>query len=431
MLKKVFLGLVLAALVVVTGTAQAQQDAPFVVNGMIPLTQTSVFENPGGLGDTLLYGYYNVRGFNNFIALINTDASNGIIGRIRFREAKASVEVLDFNICLSAGDAWFAIIYDDGTQGFISAFGSDTLTRPDIGAGFEFRHAGNGGNNITAEDTKEGYFEFIGLIRTPAEISTCPAATIGTTLNDVPNALAGGLYLVNPLSGEAYGYTATALANFQIAGITTSGIGAEDITLDAAVNGIEAVNFALTKANVYGAYVVTDDPGILAETAFVVTFPTKRISENVGAFGRSPDELFDRDAGTGCPADLNNVRVSIIIWDDKENQFTPDEQPSPIREQINDFCHEVNVLELQNDVAASNILDSQVQIDVSTSTFTFGYIDVDLASQETNHVTAAPGFNIESLGVPAIGYQLHKFVTGAGSMAVPMWYRTRVQAIPQ
>jgi len=86
---------------------------PATNNNDVNASPARVFVNSGGLGDALLYGYYNVRGGNEtFFAVTNTDKTYGARVRIRFREAatltmldrpldcsNGSQEILDFDIC--------------------------------------------------------------------------------------------------------------------------------------------------------------------------------------------------------------------------------------------------------------------------------------------------------------------------------------------
>jgi hypothetical protein len=78
----------------------------------------------GGRGDVLLGGLYDVRALVDpnlpssvastpqsqctLFAIVNTDGTGGqyVVGRLRFREAKRSAEVLDIDICLSPNKVW-------------------------------------------------------------------------------------------------------------------------------------------------------------------------------------------------------------------------------------------------------------------------------------------------------------------------------------
>ena len=87
----------------------------------------AVMVNPNGLGQVLVYPYYTVRNgynvggvsaapFNTLLSIVNTTASTKAV-KVRFREGKASVEVLDFNVFLSPFDMWTAAVEPDGAGG--------------------------------------------------------------------------------------------------------------------------------------------------------------------------------------------------------------------------------------------------------------------------------------------------------------------------
>jgi hypothetical protein len=426
MFKKVVLSLI-AAVLIFGGTAFAVQDGDDPVNGMFPIGTT--FINPGGLGDALVYPYYNVRGMSTYFNVVNTDTQNKVVARVRFREAKRSHEILDFNLCLSPGDVWTGVVTDDGTRGRLSVMERHTpgtKTNPAIpqgGVAFKDSALGNPAVNvISADDTREGYFEIIGLIKVAEAPATspqtdCPATTPVAGSTDVANSLFGAAYMLNHATGETFGYNATAIADFQVGPISST-IGNEITTMQSAISFAD-LNYALTKANLYGFYAL--DADVAGEAAYVVMFPTKRDSE-VSATG-----VFDRDEGTACPANLNNVRIGLSVWDDAEH-FTEDApQFSPISTVVNDLCYEVNVIELASNTSAgrSNILNSGVEIDVSTGTFDRGWIDIDL-TQEANHATSVVfnGGVDTTFGVPVIGLQLHSFGNGARSGMLPMASRT-------
>jgi hypothetical protein len=63
-----------------------------------------------GTGAYLSYPYYSVsNGNDTYISVVNSTASGKIV-KVRFREAKNSKEVLDFNLFLSKNDVWAAAI---------------------------------------------------------------------------------------------------------------------------------------------------------------------------------------------------------------------------------------------------------------------------------------------------------------------------------
>ena len=84
----------------------------------------AVMVNPNGLGQVLVYPYYTVRSpagagvanYNTLLSIVNTTSSQKAV-KVRFREGKASKEVLDFNVFLTPKDMWTAAIEPDGAGG--------------------------------------------------------------------------------------------------------------------------------------------------------------------------------------------------------------------------------------------------------------------------------------------------------------------------
>ena len=73
-------------------------------------TAQAVNINPDGLGQVLLYPYYTINGDNmTLLSVVNTNDEAKAV-KVRFLESQNSVEVLDFNLYLSAYDVWTASI---------------------------------------------------------------------------------------------------------------------------------------------------------------------------------------------------------------------------------------------------------------------------------------------------------------------------------
>jgi hypothetical protein len=73
-------------------------------------TAQAVNINPDGIGQVLLYPYYTTNGDNmTLLSVVNTtDEAKAV--KVRFLESQNSVEVLDFNLYMSAYDVWTASI---------------------------------------------------------------------------------------------------------------------------------------------------------------------------------------------------------------------------------------------------------------------------------------------------------------------------------
>ena len=229
----------------------------------------AVSVNPNGLGEVLLFPYYTVQGsaagnFDTLITLVNTTDYVKAV-KIRFREAKASHEVLDFNIYMSPKDVWVAVVSPEG-EGAKIATPDSTCTVPAIPVGGQpFRNSEydptqggvDDGAGTGLDRTKEGYFEVIEMgnvfdTDTVAPASTSPspftpatwathvpggdpancgnliAAWAGGSWSNPPagfvvgdlnvQAPTGGLFgsasLINVNEGTDYGYDAVALNDF-------------------------------------------------------------------------------------------------------------------------------------------------------------------------------------------------------------------------
>ena len=73
-------------------------------------TAQAVNINPDGLGQVLLYPYYTTNGGNvTLLSVVNTTEEAKAV-KVRFLEGENSVEVLDFNLYMSAYDVWTASI---------------------------------------------------------------------------------------------------------------------------------------------------------------------------------------------------------------------------------------------------------------------------------------------------------------------------------
>lgn len=213
-------------------------------------TAEAVYHDVNGVGQALVYPYYTVNStassnFNTLISVVNTTNRAKVV-KVRFREGKTSVEVLDFNLYLSANDMWTgAVIPADATAtspGRIIT-GDASCTNPQIPAtGVDFRNflyltGGDAlGTTTGLERTREGYFEIIEMatltgvaatnVTHVAGVPANCAAVRGTTVTllsiEAPTGgLAGGATLMNVGLGADMTYAADALAEFRTAAFYT------------------------------------------------------------------------------------------------------------------------------------------------------------------------------------------------------------------
>ncbi|TAN37648.1 MAG: hypothetical protein EPN25_15120 [Nitrospirae bacterium] len=429
----------------------AQIDGLATLTGPALPAGLNVFINPSHLGDALVYPYYNVRDNKvTYFNIVNTDTANGVIVKLRFREAATiettsattgcatavanfygaagtmidcgSNEVLDFNVCLSAGDVYTgAIVTDTATgAGKFLELDSDTLTDPSVPAsGVVFRFgAANPVKNITADNTREGYIEVLAFGMHSDALSTCNT----TTGVDAPNRLGGMAFINDEDTAATYAYAATAIANCRSTVFAPSlandtfvldncqnAAGVDDATLASA--HVDQVDYPLTKVNIGGVYAL--DPVVSkGRTAMVITFPTKKLN----------DVLHDGRL-------FSNPTVIFEVWDDKENTITPTGDFSPQVVTTNTLPHEVNVLNIKNPA----MFTSDVSGTIDTTTFNYGWLAIDLAGG-ASVATVGDGISdtyygattVNTLGLPGIGLVFQDAATEAISWSLPMAYATAV-----
>lgn len=446
MIKKAFITMALVSLAIFAfGTAQAA-----IVDGLAnsaDTSPTSIFVNPGGLGDALIFGYYNVKGGNlNFLRIVNTSTNQGIGGKIRFREGKNSNEVLDFFVCLSAGDQWSAWIVDGGTgPAYLAYWDNDTPTYPDpqrdddatnnlTATSFAtepFHYSATGAaSSVTINDTKEGYIEFIANVAwpdTPGDNKTVKKPSqcrdkvinLASSTEDATNALAGNLYIFNIGAGAGtYAYNATALANFRT-GAAFAGSLANDSTprLSDATEGLNAVNFILTKSVEFATYDLQFD----GATTIINTFPTKRLSIELDPVGVTNGPFRD-DAEIQTDGTIKNrcETVNIKIWDDAEHSPTTTEDVSPRpREEQFQKCNEVSIVVVGS--TASPLLTTDLRdITVPDSGFDLGWVSEDFITGFPTRTTTVGNVTVQ--GLPVISYELQGFVDGYLTHMLPLRY---------
>jgi len=295
----------------------------------------AVYQNPNGTGQVLIYPYYTVqqvggKSMNTLITVVNT-TTRAKVAKVRFREGKASKEVLDFLLFLSPNDVWTAaVVPADATEssgGRLLSF-DKSCTNPAIPAGgvdfrnFEYKGADGLGDGL--DRTREGYLEILELATlrgTAANAVThnslgvpnnCAAVrTANGAISDPTNNLGvptGGLSgtgtIINVAQGSDIGYNAVALANWKNSS-TTPSLGTESnnlsegdaaslvsmtlplgssnaevpVTILAAFGGtpsldaVDAVSSTMMATSVINEYVL--DAATASNTDWVLTFPTR------------------------------------------------------------------------------------------------------------------------------------------------------------
>lgn len=239
--------------------------ASAIGGAMVSAPAQAVNLSPDNLGQVLVFPYYTAKnGFDSYIHLTNT-SNDTVIAKIRFREAKNSREVRDFNIILSPKDVWTAAVTEDGDGAKLVTY-DKSCTSPILPASttspgateVAFTSLGYDGSDMYAYDNgglglervKEGYFEVIAMGASSASTGTFNSSSDNIIeynakhVNGVPrncaivdeqfagqsgvqsanpafdhfvypgNVLKGFSTLINVASGQAVGVEPTVFANF-------------------------------------------------------------------------------------------------------------------------------------------------------------------------------------------------------------------------
>lgn len=420
----------------------------------------AVMVNPNGLGQVLIYPYYTVRNgfnvggvsaapFNTLLSIVNTTNSTKAV-KVRFREGKASVEVLDFNVFLSPHDMWTAAVEPDGSGGAMIETQDNSCTIPTFtkGVGVPFRTtAMTDAIGASADRLTEGYFEVFEMATydvsdpvavgsthaQPSGIPTCTGVTDANASKSPfpPNGgLSGGATLINVLTGDAFTEDATALTQFTTAasysntGVNTPDFSDANPPIGAAVNGAGQIisglfttsalasTAALQRTNVINEYVL--DKTTASGTDWVLTFPTKH---NL-VFAGSHVPPFQNNLGKAGSCD--DIGIALYNREEGPPGSTPGSDFSPLPPgQIGPaLCWESNILTFNN----SNVLGSANKYNIGTSE-TAGWMSVTwLNPLAVNVATSATGFDPTTQtvitpsttfsGLPTIGFAVQTFVNG-------------------
>jgi hypothetical protein len=249
--------------------------------GGMATTAEAVYRNPDGTGQVLVYPYYTVNSsgnnaFNTYISVTNTTSVAKVL-KVRFREGRASAEVLDFNLYLSPNDVWVgglapqsadaaspAVLFGNFetscTYPFIPALGQPFVNTAYLsGTGLDL------GGQTGVDRTREGYVEIFDMatltgtaaanvthtgigVRPPncTAMQTNLLAVGSPFLGQVTNSV-GGIYgeatIINVPSGASFGYKADALDAYR------SGQFYSDVAFSTPQLGGDAAPVSLVMAN--------------------------------------------------------------------------------------------------------------------------------------------------------------------------------------
>ena len=444
-----------------------------------------------GLGQVLIYPYYTVKNdpngnsYNTLMSVVNTTSSTKAV-KVRFREGKNSLEVLDFNVFLSPFDVWTGSITPTSAGGAQITTADKSCTIPSfysngVAQQVAFRTLTLESTDNGAARTSEGYFEIFEMATyDPASVvainskhtsagvpADCSQVTDTTALLGVAPP-SGGLFgseiILSPAGGGAFAQAATALDNFTTVGAyfntgstnptyanafpaisntisgtrlyqTTWGAGANPTAL-ARTNAVSAVLMANTITNEYVL-----DAGSKSQTSWIATFPTKFSYVNpgvnapftstyitkVGACENFYGVVFNREEGS----------PQVITSTD----FSP--QPGPTAGPA--LCWEAQSIGF----GSSNVFGSANHASIDTKTFTNGWATLGFNGVvvPNEHAITAPagatvivdltgvaaplaGQTATYFGLPVIGFAAETFNNDALTINGKTFLSTFGAAVP-
>jgi len=380
----------------------------------------AVMVNPNGLGQVLIYPYYTVRSpagagvanYNTLLSIVNTTDSVKAV-KVRFREGKASAEVLDFNVFLSPQDMWTAAVEPSADGGATITTQDKSCTIPSFydGAGnsvpIPFRNGAYAGDAVKDDSLgrlTEGYFEVFEMVTydpssvvavnathvkgVPLNCGKVTDASAQLGINPPQGGLSGGATLINVLTGDAFTEDATALTQFtNVGAYSNTGVDTPNFSNASPAYGTavsesgtivtgyftaptttlkseKAVTLALMKQTVINEFV--GEKSTLSGTDWVITMPTKH--HFVSASGFTPPFSSKLDKTGSCDV------ATLDTWDREETPVTPggpDFSPSPGKGNFQ-LCWESTIISFDS-IAGSDIANVLGSQDVSNPEVKTGF----------------------------------------------------------
>jgi len=457
---------------------QKKALAAAVVAGLGVGSAEAVYQDPNGLGQTLIYPYYTVqqvggKAMNTLVSVVNTTSSGKVL-KVRFREGKASQEVLDFNLFLSPNDVWTAAVVDSGSGGRLLSF-DKSCTNPAIPAtGVDFRnlaYVGDGAGN-GLDRTREGYLEILelatvigpalnaithnsaGVPANCAAVRTADGSLPANQMAAPTGGISGTGTIVNVAQGSDIGYNAVALAAFReavnsptLATETNNMLDADPFALvvgsfprtfvdhadfnRAGFAGVDAVSATMMHSSVINEFVL--ESTTRSNTDWVLTFPTKRYYVTTKTFVAPFTKAFG-SSGACEPITLNYFDREEAGAVASGSDFSP--SPSP---ETSSLCWESTVVSFRSGQAhnptgtTSAVLGSVNTTPVTVGTFQNGWAEIRFSApghRLSSSRTLTTSINVSSVGtqsttpatfagLPVIGFMARSFTnTQAGTCDV-------------
>ncbi len=405
-----------------------------------------------GTGEVLVFPYFTVQGNEETLLSIVNTTNQGKAVKVRFREAYNTREVLDFHVYLSPYDVWVAKIQDSangGAEVFTPDNSCTTMdTNPEVFRDLLFTDGGPTG----IERTREGYFTVIEMativdmdldnnglqdyIHTAAGVpDNCAAirqAWINGSMaaNSTVRAPEGGLFgtlgIINVQSGTQVTVPATVLENFlsrpahnepgtlrpdwqdadPVSVVVNSDSAAGTVTVyeDNWVTGTDAVSAVLMASSLLNEY--SANPATEAETAWIVTFPTKSKYVDPNETALPPVAPFTsvfRASAAGLEDGMACEEITITSWDreEAEKEATGSTvSPRPPQARVS-LCYEANVIEFGDDSNVFSAANTTSKLATAGLPGVAGWTKIGFAS--VGHQLT--GSNNTYSGLPVIGFK--------------------------
>lgn len=280
----------------------------------LALPAGAVSLSANGTGQVLIWPYYTTQGtYNTLFSVVNPTTANKAV-KLRFHEARNNREVLDFNLYLSRGASFIAMITSDAAGNPVLRTPSTACTIPAFTASAEisgwseiaFSNANYAGYDMAGsglDRAREGYFEAIEMGQIKATnlgewdavnkncITAMPSLSSGGAgLSPPTGDLFGMGTLINVLQGTDYSFDPVALDDFTTTkrytapGSASPNLGDADSRSTVLVHGtaitstwnsgIDAVSAVMMHEQVWNEY-IGPSTTLDAATDIVLTFPTK------------------------------------------------------------------------------------------------------------------------------------------------------------
>jgi hypothetical protein len=441
------------------------------IAGVAGMANAAQYVNPEGHGQVLIYPYYSVNNdLNTLYSVVNTTEDTKAV-KVRFLEGENTLEVLDFNVYLSAYDVWTGALFPTtstipGHVGEPSAVHvtSDTSCAPFlVKGGQEFLpytiDVDLDNSNKSMRRATDGHFEILematfngptvgwadhGAVGTPANCAAIQADWNDNAIYDTgdEDLVTGGLFgaasIINVAEGLAMTYDAIAIDEFWLGaagshsepGSLLPSLNQGDIDAivfqnGAAVastfaSGAEAVSALFTKQAIYNEYAL--DALVNGKAEWVITFPTKNFHVDVPVV--VPPFVNAWNGVVSCH------EFDLTIWDREEQEETISVggvSPRPPEGANPSLCKEVNVVEfiLPSGVpgAESSIMGSDNLVTVTTPANAVtenGWARMEFNADNGNVYQTAALAGADYLGLPVVGFAAQQYTNagaGAGLLA--------------